>query len=388
MKKIAMLIPLLSFVSVNSLAFTLYLESQGKFYGPGQAIFSETGTSVKRFRDAEVRNLTFTAPLTGFIPMFNNGADSPNVIAEVLQGEIIDGFTSNGIPINENIDTALHLEITDPVTGEYANIMAVAVAAEDTPDGAELVAPDNKGNITFNPTVYADPGQAELVEKLPRIQFTTGAARVPRSIASQMGLTGGVDAAGPLPSGHVLVGRIGDFDRDGFMDGILVLAGNAPENLVVARGNPIAQHRPWHSDIPISLLDATALTLGGMVVNYPEPVLEALQLGRLDAVEAYLLAIDESLVSALQNVQGILTSKEKPTGRSSIAKLRKVRDQLRQSRADFLSAAAMIEDLHTAHFDSPGIDHRITRKLTKAFELSAYAATRLNWLRERQTNGV
>lgn len=342
-------------------AFTLYLESEGRFFGPGNAIFAETGTSVKKFQDAQVRNLTFTGPFTGFIPMFNNGSGAPNVIAEVLQGGVIDGLTSNGILINENIDTALHLNISDPATGESANIMAVAVASDDTPDGSELVLPDEKGNITFNPTVYADPGDANLVRKLPSIVFTTGAARVPLSTKTQKGQAGGVDNAGPLPSGHVLIGRVGDFDHDGFMDGILVLGGNAPEDLVVGRGNPLAQIRPWHSDIPVSPVQATVLTLNGIVQNYPEYVAEVLQKGDLASAVAYLADIDVNLTSALQNVRLVLISGQLDRGMER--EFKKLRETLRSARYTFLYASRIIENRETrdqySHYWMYGLDKKI-----------------------------
>lgn len=336
---------LIAIAANSSLAATLYLESSGRFFGPGNAVYSETGTSIKKFQDAQVRNITFIGPFTGFIPMFNNGAEAPNVIAEMLQGGVVDGLTSNGILINENIDTALHLDISDPATGESANIMAVAVASEATEDGAELVVPDDKGNITFNPTVYADPGQPELVRKLPAIVFTTGSVRVPLSIKSQRGEPGGSDNAGPLASGQVLIGRMGDFDQDGLLDGILVLAGNAPEDLLVGRGNPIAQIRPWSSDIPVSAPEAMVLTLNNIQQNYPHHLQEALANRQLDAAVAYLSAIDDSLDSALASLRSVLLSGQ--LERKSMYSFKKIRTSLRQARYTFLLAAQAIENRET-----------------------------------------
>lgn len=362
---------LITIAANNTLAATLFLESDGRFFGPGNAIFSETGTSIKKFRDAQVRNITFIGPFTGFIPMFNNGAEAPNVTAEILQDGLIDGLTSNGILINENINTALHLDISDPATGESANIMAVAVASEETEDGSELVYPDEKGNITFNPTVYADPGQADLVRKLPAIVFTTGSARVPLSVKSQRGEFGGVDNAGPLSSGHVLIGRVGDFDHDGFLDGILVLAGNAPEDLIVGRGNPLAQIRPWHSDIPISPAEAVGLTLNNIVQNYPQPLQEVLEHGNFAAAVGYLGAIDESLASALESVRLVLLSGQ--LDRQSTRSLKKIRIKLRQARYTFLFTAQTIENHETrASYHQYGMNV-IDKKVNIAFELTGAA---------------
>lgn len=367
----------------NASAFTLFLKSEGEFFGPGNVIYNTTGTSVNNFKDAQVRDLTFTGPFTGFIPMFNNGAAEPNAIAEVLQGKIIDGFTSNGVAINENIDTALHLPITDPVTGESANIMAVAVASDDTPDGSELVLPDAKGNLTFNPKVLADPGQADQVRQLPSIVFTTGSVRIPPSLKTQQGLPGGVDSAGPLPSGRILIGKVGDYDQDGFFDGLLVLGGTAPADLVVARGNPIAQKRPWTSDIPIHPLQAGTATLNNLVQNYPEAVTETLMQGELLVTLEYFQAIGEGIRAFRGNLHRVLLSGA--LDKASLRKLKKLRRQVRKAEVDFLMAGYSLENLLTGgghhHHDDDDDDDQpmqgVERRIKRGFKLLLNSLTSL-----------
>lgn len=230
---------------------------EGRFYGPGNK-------GSQAIVPAGVRGIVLTGPLSGEIPFFNNGPELPNVIAEVLQGGVVDGYTSNGVAINENIDTGLFLVFSDPETGESARMMVVGVAPEQ-------MVPDAKGNLTFNPSVIGDPGTPELAVPFS-VMFTTGAAQVPLSLKTQQGLPGGHDQAGPFPSGRILIGRIGDFDQDGFLDGELVLAANPPLELIVARGDPIAQRRPWTLDVPVPPVLAAVVTLNGLVQNFPDAI--------------------------------------------------------------------------------------------------------------------
>jgi len=240
-------------------AANIFLKA-GDFYGPGI-------TGVHPFNNAAIRNIDFTGNLQGTVPFFNNGGAAPNVSAEILLkaaiGGTVDGMTSDGRPINENVDTGLYLDLLDPVTGEAAKMMVVSPQPEQ-------FAPDAQGNITFKVHVVADPGQANLVVPFDVI-FTTGALQVPKSLRTQ----GGHDMAGPFHAGRVLIGRAGDFDHDGFLDGELVLAQNSPLDLVVAHGDPIAQRRPWISDIPVTSQESFALNVNGIVQNFPDALREA-----------------------------------------------------------------------------------------------------------------
>ena len=132
--------------------------------------------------------------------------------------------------------------------------------------------------------------------------FTTGIAQVPLSLNTQNDEDNGQDNAGPLPSGHKLVGRMGDFDNDGFLDGILVLAANAPLDLVVARGNPIAQIRPWTSDIPIDPISASVLTLNGVVRNYSQVINQNFSENRLSEIINNLHKVTDNTRSVLRNI--------------------------------------------------------------------------------------
>ena len=273
-------------------AATLFLKA-GTFYGPGNK-------GVHPFNNAEVRNMIPTGPLSGVIPFFNNGIAAPNVTAEIRQGGIVDGKTSDGRLINENVDTGLQFVLKDRITGNVANIMVVAVGAED-------FGPDAKGNLVFNTDVVADPGPGHLVTPL-NVTFTTGAARVPLSLKTQKGLGGGNDHAGPFQTGHTLIGRIGDFDHDGLLDGELVLAGNSPLELFVAEGDPIAQRRPWVSDIPVTPAVSALLIVNGIVQNFPAPLTEVLQQRDTSQAVNYGFDITERLNAALYDLNSVLSA--------------------------------------------------------------------------------
>jgi hypothetical protein len=260
----------------------------GRFFGPGN-------TGIHSIGRAEVRNIVLTGPLSGEVPFFNNGPAAPNVIAEVLLGGEVDGRTSTGVLINENIDTGLFLELRDPVTRQVGRLMVVAIAAEQ-------MRPDAKGNLTFNPSVIADPGIPELARPFS-VVFTTGAKEIPLSLRTQRGQPGGHDQAGPLPSGRFVIGRIGDFDQDGRLDGILVQAENSPLDLVIANGDPIAQRRPWSLDVPIHPLQAAGLALNGIVQNFPEPIAKAIVTRDREALAQYLDDLRERLPAIRENLR-------------------------------------------------------------------------------------
>ncbi len=260
---------------------------QGRFYGPGNK-------GSQAVVPAFVHNIVLTGPLTGEIPFFNNGAEAPNVIAEVLQGGVVDGHTSSGVPINENIDTGLFLRFADVETGESARLMVVGIEPEH-------MVPDAKGNLTFDPHVIADPGVAAQAVEFD-VMFTSGAAEIPLSLKTQQGQPGGHDQAGRFPSGRIIIGRIGDFDQDGFLDGELVQAVNSPLELIVARGDPIAQRRPWTLDVPVPPPAAALFTVNGIVQNFPDAVMRVASQEDVRTLREYVSDLSERTMAARINL--------------------------------------------------------------------------------------
>ena len=71
----------------------------------------------------------------------------------------------------------------------------------------------------------------------------------PEVTAAQLGIEGGIDAAGSLASGKVLQGRLGDFNNNGVLDGAIVVAGNIPLNSMLLPGAPYAFIRYFETDL-------------------------------------------------------------------------------------------------------------------------------------------
>lgn len=352
--------------TANTGAFTLELNN-GYFFGPGNAEYIDTGLiGVNRFPDAQVRDVTLFGPLTGIIPFANNGAAEPNVIAEKLATSgIVDGLTSDGTEINENADTALRLHFTDITTGEYADLAVVAERSERD-DGGEPISPDEKGNLTFSPSVVADSGDpAEIVRF--QVQFTTGLVEVPLSIKTQNGDIGGVDNAGPLKAGKVLVGRLGDYDSNGLLDGVLVLAANAPEDLLVARGNPIAQIRPWESDIPITPDQAAFLTLNNILQNYPQAFARGQQQGDFKSVIEHLENLDAGVEAILGNMRRLATGMPVMDAKT-LALLTRVRNKLASVQKLTATTTARIDKIGLRGKKSHYRPHRSAQRVTMLIE--------------------
>ncbi len=61
-----------------------------------------------------------------------------------------------------------------------------------------------------------------------------------------------------------LVGRVGDFDRNGFLDGVLVASANVPMQADMLPGAPVANLRGFTTDIPVDPLSAAEMTLAGV----------------------------------------------------------------------------------------------------------------------------
>ncbi len=324
-------------------AFTMFLNN-GYFYGPGNAVYNDTNIhGQNQFTDGQVRNIFFSSPNSGGVSFYNNGAAEPNVIAEKLQvGGVVDGLASDGTPINENADTALRLNFRRSDSSESADVMAVAIASPESPDGSEPIEFDEKGNLTFSPSILADPGEPELISRF-NVKFTTGAAQVPLSLNTQEGLSGGEDNAGPLPAGRFLVGRMGDYDQDGYMDGVLVLAENSPLDLIVARGNPIAQYRPWTSDIPVAAVQAAVLTLNGIAQNYPVPVMHTIYKSEYLVLLQSLSEIDSGLDAALINLRREILAADAADPGTVI--LKEIREQVLAVQRTFAGHYQFIENL-------------------------------------------
>ncbi len=269
--------------------FTVTL-NHGKMYGPGSL-------GTHDLQEGVLLNFVVTAPLTGNIAFFNNGAKSPNTYAETLHTGPVDGRLSNGTLINENINAGFVIKVNEPATKLPVELLICSVSEE-------IVEPDAKGNLVFKLHAAFDSGFAEDVVELP-VQFVTGMVEVPLSEKSKRGLPSGHDQAGPFPAGSIYIGRLGDEDQDGFLDGVFALAGNTPSELIIVEGDPVLIVRPFKSDIPISPQEAGFYELNGIVQNFPNPLHTSLDKANKDVSLGFLMDVKKRLDTARTNLNRV-----------------------------------------------------------------------------------
>ncbi len=267
--------------------FTITL-TNGKLYGPG-----DLGTHD--LQDGTLFNFVVTGAISGSIPFFNNGGKEPNTLAETLHTGPVDGKLSDGTLINENVNAAFVLSVQEPQTGEMVELMVGSVSEE-------TVESDDRGNLTFKLDAGFDPGLPEYVVKMP-VQFTTGAVALPDSEKTTRGIKGGKDFAGPFPSGTVTIGRLGDADQDGFLDGTFVLADKTPFELIIAEGDPVVIVRPFKSDIPVNPKQSGYYELSGVVNNFRKPVRDAITAKQTGVLRGYQREMEKRLRIAKTNVE-------------------------------------------------------------------------------------
>jgi hypothetical protein len=221
-------------------AFTVYSNhasfmKSGIFYGPGKlpdsAIF-----------DITIRNVVFLSNGTFITPFVNGGKDGPHTAGEIATESDPNGMFSDGTTlINENADA-----------GPFSlnGTVFLAGISDGGPHHGEQLALMHSGTMIMTMDLVLDMGigQAGIV-KMP-FYGTTGEVVIPLSLQTQMGLPGGIDRAGSLPSGTKLSGRLGDFNHDGFLDGAIVVAGNLPLTSIFMPGAPYALIRYFETDMP------------------------------------------------------------------------------------------------------------------------------------------
>lgn len=285
--RLAMLF-LVSFLSPGdaSAGFTVTLYD-GIMHGPGNL-------GEHDINGGYLKNFIVTSTLTGSITFFNNGESLPNVFAENQHTGPVDGKLSDGTTINENIDAAFVIRVNEPETQKLIELFICSVSAE-------VIEPDQYGNLLFKLNAAFDTGFAEDVIQIP-IQFTTGLVEVPRSDKTQRSLKGGHDGAGRYPAGSLLVGRLGDNDNDGLLDGTFVLAGNTPRELIIVEGDPVLITRPFRSDIPVTPQEAFFYEINGIVQNFPLMTGLLIKAHKFEELAINLADIEHRLTGANNNL--------------------------------------------------------------------------------------
>lgn len=229
---------------------TFYLEG-GYFFGPGP-IVPDT-----KLPDGELANIHFdVARMRGYCEFANSGA---------RDGLLSDGRTR----INQNIDAGRLL-----IGGGTSPILLTAI--DGGPHrGTERYYLDDQYRFVWRVDIALDPGFPEGIIRLHDFVLTTGVVRIGRSLQTQRGEPGGYDQAGTLAAGTFLAGRVGDFDQNDLLDGVLVAAPHVPLEADMLPGAPVGNRRGFRTDVPITANVSAELMLRG-VMHLREPLLTTL----------------------------------------------------------------------------------------------------------------
>ena len=246
-----------AYTNVNRVSFKVGASyeidlNSGVFYGPG------------RMPDAampkgKINEIIFDRYLVGKTPFFNNDANQPNlVVPHDKFPSLANSLLSDGTPINENLDGGI-VDI-----GQGAMSLLNVVAANGPNNGEQTYYLDDQMNWVMTTDLALDPGFKEGLLIIENLQISTGLIWVPLSLQTQENVPGGADMAGSIVSGTPLVGRLGDKDNDGFLDGDLVGKANIPLQHIFSPGAPAVQLRSFTSSIPVTPIDAALLTIAGL----------------------------------------------------------------------------------------------------------------------------
>ncbi len=214
--------------------------SGGYFYGPGP-IEPDTALPV-----GYLRNIRFDLEsFTGYAEFLNDGT---------VSGLLSDGKTLT----NQNIEAGV-LEIGG------GNNTVLLVAVKGGPNrGLERYSLNQDYSFVWTVDLALDPGFAEGIVSVNNFELTTGIIKISNSLQTDQGIPGGYDQAGSLKSGDYLVGRVGDFNQDGYLDGVVVAAPRVPLESNMLPGSPVGNKRGFDSDIAIPAHLAGELTLRGI----------------------------------------------------------------------------------------------------------------------------
>lgn len=283
-------LPLTASAAAEPHSFKLY---GGHFFGPGPIV---PDTALP---EGAIRGISFdSAKLEGAAAYAEGG--------KVLS----DGKTK----ANANIDAGA-LEIGKSQTElkgknkgktEGKTFWLYAVAGGPN-QGKERYGFDANYNMVWKVDLALDPGFPEGIVRVDGFELTTGICKVPTSLQTASKLPGGYDKAGSLASGTRIVGRVGDFDADGFLDGIIVATANVPMQADLLPGAPVANKRGFKTDIRIDPLFAMELTLHG-IVNMRPLVSDALRGGHMPELTERMKDVYARLLAARANYEAAFTA--------------------------------------------------------------------------------
>jgi hypothetical protein len=250
----------------------------GFFFGPGPIV---PDTSLP---DGRISNVHFDrAHFRGFAEFRNDDS---------AQSKLSNGRTR----INQNIEAGRLM-----IGGGTSPIMLTAVDGGPH-SGREIYYLDTDYRFVWRVDLALDPGFDEGIIRIDDFVLHTGVVRIAPSLQTKGGLPGGYDQAGTLSTGRYLVGRVGDFDQDGFLDGVLVAAPNVPLGSDMLPGAPVGNRRGFKTNIPIAPHLSAELVLRSLR-HLRQPLAETV--ARNDAADylALMREVSEQLGAASANLQ-------------------------------------------------------------------------------------
>ncbi len=266
----------------------------GYFYGPGPIV---PDTPLP---EGYIRGVSFDPDRLEGVAAFTPGGQM-----------LSDGRTAT----NGNIDAGT-LQIGGQGEGKAFWLHAVAGGPNQ---GREYYRFDADYNMIWTVDLALDPGFAEGIVRVDDFELTTGTRQVPLSLQTARDMPGGYDKAGSLASGEMLRGRVGDFDADGFLDGIIVATANVPLQADLLPGAPVGNLRHFRTDIPVTPLFALELTLHG-VANLRPLVENTLTGGRLDELRERLRDAQDRLLAARANYEAAFIASQ-PQDRADLREI-------------------------------------------------------------------
>lgn len=231
----------------------------GHFYGPGP-IAPDTALPV-----GYLHNIRFDEKhFSGYAQFTNDGSEN---------ALLSDGKTQ----INQNIEAGV-LDI-----GGGSNPVTLVAVKGGPNNGREYYSLGDDYSLNWKVDLALDPGFAEGIISMDNFRLTTGLIKIAYSVQTDKDIPGGYDQAGSLKSGQYLTGRVGDFDQNGFMDGIVVAAPRVPIESAMLPGSPVGNQRGFETDIPLPAHLASELTLRG-IAQFEAPLDELISSGDVDEV--------------------------------------------------------------------------------------------------------
>jgi hypothetical protein len=296
-------------------AYTFRLHG-GHFYGPGPIV---PDTALPDGRLSHIRFDLHT--WHGYCEFANDGK-----VGSLLS----DGSTR----INQNIEAG-RLK----VGGESAAPILLTAVDGGPHHGREEYQLDERYRMVWRVDIALDSGFSEGIIRLNDFVLTTGIARITRSQQTDRGEPGGYDQAGTLPAGTFIMGRLGDFDQDGFLDGVLVAAPNVPMEADMLPGAPVGNQRGFRTDVPITAGISLELVLRGML-DFRSPIDTLVSEGDYEQLARIAGELQERTQTARANLVRALSDTSWSSARNE--------KETTRARADFDTAAQSLEHLLNA----------------------------------------